>query len=203
MSRNRYFAWAAAALTAAAFAASAAPAAAESYYDWPYGYTASYSMPRYSYGTSSYYPSYSAYYRAGPYDAYVRYYYDPTWYYRTPAAYDFTTPSYTYRAPAASAVETRSYYPSEDLVPAAPAAPAAATATVAVRVPPDADVWFNGYRTRQRGELREYESPPLPADRDFHYDVRARWVDGDRVVDRTRSVTVRADGRTDVDFLRP
>jgi uncharacterized protein (TIGR03000 family) len=200
MSRIGYSAWAAAALTVAAL--SAAPAVAESYYDWPYGYTATYSTPRYSY-----YPSYPAYYYGRPNYAYLRYYYpyDATWYYRTPAAYDLTTPAYAYRAPA-SAVESRSYYPSDDLVPAAPAAPAptaVATATVAVRVPPDAEVWFGDHLTRQRGEVREYESPPLPPDRDYHYDVRARWMDGDRVVERARTVTVRANGRADIDFLRP
>jgi uncharacterized protein (TIGR03000 family) len=88
--------------------------------------------------------------------------------------------------------------------PTAPTpAPAAGTAEVDLHVPPDAQVWFDGSPTKQTGEWRTYTSPPLPPDKTFHYDVRARWTNGDQVVDQTRSVEVRAGKRATVDFTQP
>jgi len=77
------------------------------------------------------------------------------------------------------------------------------SATVEVRVPAGAEVWFDDEPTRQRGEQRTFVSPPLTPGREFHYDVRARWKDGDRVVDQTRAVGVRSGQTTEVDFNRP
>jgi uncharacterized protein (TIGR03000 family) len=99
-------------------------------------------------------------------------------------------------------IQSQRFYPSDDALTPPPAASGGA-ATVTLRVPADADVWFNGDPTTQRGESRQFASPPLSPGRDYHYEVRARWTEGDRIVDQTRRVTVRADGRTDVDFTRP
>jgi uncharacterized protein (TIGR03000 family) len=77
-------------------------------------------------------------------------------------------------------------------------------ATVNVHVPPDAQVWFDGSATSQRGEWRAFASPPLDAGQEFHYDVRARWTDANgQAVDQTRRVDVRAGQTTSVDFIRP
>ena len=59
----------------------------------------------------------------------------------------------------------------------------------AVTVPADAEVWFDGAKTAQAGPYREFVSPPLRPGRSYSYDVRARWKDGGREVDRTRRVT--------------
>jgi uncharacterized protein (TIGR03000 family) len=120
--------------------------------------------------------------------------YSDGYYYSDPA------PIYVQSTPVV--IQTQSFYPS-DAAGTPPPAPSGGTAMVTLRVPADAEVWFNGDATTQRGESRQFASPPLTPGREFHYEVRARWTDGDRVVDQTRRVSVRADGRTDVDFTRP
>jgi uncharacterized protein (TIGR03000 family) len=66
------------------------------------------------------------------------------------------------------------------------------TAYIDIRVPPRAKVWVEGVRTRGRGELRRFTSPPLPAGREFVYSIRATWKEKGRRVTRKRTLTVRA-----------
>jgi uncharacterized protein (TIGR03000 family) len=148
------------------------------FYGWP-GYGIGLSGWPYwgSYGYSSYQPSYSSYYAQDYY---------PDYYPSTLSGY-YSPPDVTVVNPSAPT----------------PAAPATDAALVEVRVPPDAQVWFDGNPTTQTGEVRTYASPALPRDRAFHYDIRARWTDGGKVVDQTRSVEVRAGQRTTVDFMQP
>jgi uncharacterized protein (TIGR03000 family) len=75
-------------------------------------------------------------------------------------------------------------------------------ARLQILVPADAEVWFNGDPTTTRGEQREFTTPALTEGRDFHYEIRARWTEGGRVVDQTRLVVVRANARVGVDFSR-
>jgi uncharacterized protein (TIGR03000 family) len=89
-------------------------------------------------------------------------------------------------------------HPETVLYPAPPGG-----ATVEVKVPAAAEVWFDDEPTRHRGEFRRFVSPPLAPGKEFHYDVRARWKEGDRVVDQTRTVGVRSGQTTEVDFNRP
>ncbi|HEV3258554.1 MAG TPA: TIGR03000 domain-containing protein [Gemmataceae bacterium] len=70
-----------------------------------------------------------------------------------------------------------------------------------VRVPADADLWFDGTRTVQRGSLRRFVTPALAGGHIFSYAVHARWLQGGREVDRTQAVAVRAGDRVTVDFL--
>jgi uncharacterized protein (TIGR03000 family) len=75
------------------------------------------------------------------------------------------------------------------------------TARVKVTLPDaDAQVWFEGQLTRQRGKERGFVSPQLDAGQEYVYDVRARWTENGREVERTRTVRVRADGVATVDF---
>ncbi len=75
------------------------------------------------------------------------------------------------------------------------------TARVKVSLPdPDAQVWFEGQLTRQRGTQRGFVSPPLDPGQDYVYDVRARWTENGREVERTQTVRVRADGVATVEF---
>jgi uncharacterized protein (TIGR03000 family) len=75
-------------------------------------------------------------------------------------------------------------------------------AVVDVRVPPDAQVSFDGEPTRQRGPNRVFSSPPLDPGKTYHYDVTARWTQDGRPVERKRRVDVRAGQRATVDFTR-
>jgi uncharacterized protein (TIGR03000 family) len=111
---------------------------------------------------------------------------------------DTVMPSYDYGQPVQSGA-CLSAYPSDN------AAPASVTdrnsALIAVRVPANAEIWFDGEKTSQTGSEREFVSPPLTPGRTFSYDVRARWRDNGRTVDRTRHVDVRAGQRQKVDFF--
>jgi uncharacterized protein (TIGR03000 family) len=75
------------------------------------------------------------------------------------------------------------------------------TARVTVYVPdPNAELWFNGTRMEEQGTTRSFTTPPLSADQDYHYSVRARWMDNGRPIDMTRTVPVMAGQQARVDF---
>jgi uncharacterized protein (TIGR03000 family) len=73
-------------------------------------------------------------------------------------------------------------------------------AMIEVRVPDNAQVWFDGDATQQRGADRLFSSPPLEPGKRYHYDVKARWHEGDRTVEKTRTVHVEAGKHVTVEF---
>jgi uncharacterized protein (TIGR03000 family) len=84
---------------------------------------------------------------------------------------------------------------------AAEAAPADNRAFVQVRVPANAEIWFEGDKTTKTGPERAFTSPALEPGRSFTYDIRARWTDSSgKVTDETRQVKVQAGRTTTVDF---
>lgn len=156
--------------------------------------------PAYNYGYGGYggwagqYPGYS--YGRGGY-SYPGYGY-PSYSYSYPGTY-YSTPSYYNSgttitvAPATGGYQ--SFYPSD------PSTRDSRTAYVRVQVPADAEVWFEGQKTQQRGSDRLFVSPPLKADTNYTYDIRARWMDNGREVEQTRTVHVRAGTEKEVNFL--
>jgi uncharacterized protein (TIGR03000 family) len=74
------------------------------------------------------------------------------------------------------------------------------TATIAVRVPANAKVWFDDAPTRSTGTQRLYYSPPLESGKTYHYTVRAEWEDNGKTVKKSQDVEVRAGKRADVNF---
>jgi uncharacterized protein (TIGR03000 family) len=75
------------------------------------------------------------------------------------------------------------------------------SAVLNVRLPDaNAQVWVEGDLTRQRGTWREFVSPPLDPNKNYTYDVRARWTENGREVERTRTIPVRANAVATVDF---
>ena len=77
------------------------------------------------------------------------------------------------------------------------------TSIVQVEVPADAMLWFDGVPTKQTGALRTFHTPPLERGHNYHYDVKARWENNGKPVERTRRVEVYAGGRVTVDFNQP
>jgi uncharacterized protein (TIGR03000 family) len=169
---------------------------------YSYGYSPGYNLGYYSYGyapyswgysptyTSSYYPSYywygsSGYYPGTTWGSYGYPAASPTDYYSTAtmgsgSSYPSNTASYSYGAPAR---------PQQNSV------------LLNVRLPdPNADVWVEGKLTQQRGTSREYQSPPIDPNRNFVYDVRARWTQDGKEVEQTKTVRVRANDIATVDF---
>jgi uncharacterized protein (TIGR03000 family) len=130
------------------------------------------------FGSGYYYPGYYDYYR--DWDYYGGY--DHGYYSAAPQAYPYYV----------------SYY---DDSGAAAEGPRGSTALLIVRVPdPDADIWFNGTKTNQRGSQRLFESPDLERGRDYSYEVRARWTADGQAVEETRTIEVHAGDRLTMNF---
>jgi uncharacterized protein (TIGR03000 family) len=75
-------------------------------------------------------------------------------------------------------------------------------ALIEVHVPvADAVVSFEGTNTRQAGIRRVFQSPPIQTGTTYYYKVAAKWKTPDgKVVEQERSVGVRANETTVVDF---
>jgi uncharacterized protein (TIGR03000 family) len=71
-----------------------------------------------------------------------------------------------------------------------------ASAAIEVRVPADAEVFFCGNSTDKTGETRVFSSPLLQPGRSYHYDVKARWMQDGKPIEKTLSVQVRAGQRS-------
>jgi uncharacterized protein (TIGR03000 family) len=168
------------------------------------GYYSSYGYSPYG---SGYYPGYSTYggwsnpgyawgnYNTGGYygGAYTAPGYAATdFYYNTPGASSYYGSGYAGDMGSSYAYGNRTGAGVRD------------AALLNVRLPdPNAEVWVDGKQTRQRGTWREYESPPLNPDRNYTYEVRARWTENGRTEEQTRTVPVRANGVATVDFTAP
>jgi uncharacterized protein (TIGR03000 family) len=76
-------------------------------------------------------------------------------------------------------------------------------AMIAVRVPENAELWFDGAKTAQTGQVRQFQTPALEPGQDYTYEVRARWTDNGRTVDRRRKVNIHAGDRLGINFMAP
>ena len=150
--------------------------------------------PRGGFGGGGFYPGwYGAglgYYYGGDYSPRE---YDSTYYFGPePASYGYTP----------SAAGPLAYGP-----PEAPAPPPAAedpnTVVIAVRVPAEAELWFDGEKTSQSGTFREFVSPPLSPEQTYAYQIRARWTEDGQVIDKAHQINVHAGRHVLVDFLSP
>jgi uncharacterized protein (TIGR03000 family) len=139
---------------------------------------------------------YPGYYSSYSYPWYSSYSYAPSYAYSYPPEYYAPSSSAITLAPETSPITTagyQTYYPPQTNAPV----------TVTVRVPdPNAEVWFGDNRTRQTGDTRVFQSPPLAPGK-YSYEVRARWTDNGKEVDQTRTVEVRPGDNTTVDFTMP
>jgi uncharacterized protein (TIGR03000 family) len=148
-------------------------------YNYPWGINNNYGYsyyPSYSYGRTWYAPGYY-----GPGDNY--YSGDMTSpYYNRPTGEGNFSPGYN---------NSYSY-----------GAMPANRAHVTLRVPADAEVWFEGVKTQQGGTVRNFVSPPLDPNRQYRYDIRARWNENGREVSQTRQLTVNANSDRFIDFTR-
>jgi uncharacterized protein (TIGR03000 family) len=77
-----------------------------------------------------------------------------------------------------------------------------APAVIEVRVPAGAEVWFNGEKTQRTGTVRVFQSPPLEPGTRYAYDVKARWTEDSKEMERTFHVPVTAGSRNDVTFRK-
>lgn len=76
-------------------------------------------------------------------------------------------------------------------------------ATIDVKVPANARLWFQGEERRQRGPRRFFESPPLEPSKEYAYQVNAEWNDKNgKKVERQQTIDVRAGVRVTLDFRK-
>jgi uncharacterized protein (TIGR03000 family) len=71
---------------------------------------------------------------------------------------------------------------------------------VHMNVPADAQIWFNDTPTWITGPSRDFISPPVASGRDYWYQIRAIWKEGDRTLDQARTVNVHAGETVNLDF---
>jgi len=150
----------------------------------PYSSGWGYSYPSYSYSPGYSYPSYS--------------------YYSYPS-YGYSYPSYSYGTASPSSSSQyltgttgyQSFYPSESTENGNQ------IAYVRLQVPADAEVWFDGQwdqKTQQTGSDRLYVTPPLDPNKDYYYEIRARWNDNGREMERTKRLPIHAGDRASLRF---
>jgi len=151
------------------------------YYSTGYGYGY-----RASYYYSSGYHGYGYGYGRWPGYYYARPYY---------SSYNYPYPEYVTYEPNTVTYSTSSYRAD---------ASADDRAVVTIQIPADeSDIWIQGEKSRQTKSRQEYISPPFPPGKKYFYEVRARWQEGDRTYDETRSFAIFLGRPVLVDFTRP
>jgi uncharacterized protein (TIGR03000 family) len=71
---------------------------------------------------------------------------------------------------------------------------------VTIKVPADAQIWFDGTQTNSTGPVREFHTPPLTPGQQYSYDVRAQWRENGREVTQVRYVQFAAGQHVHVEF---
>jgi uncharacterized protein (TIGR03000 family) len=72
---------------------------------------------------------------------------------------------------------------------------------ISLRVPANAEVLIDGNKTSQNGAVRDFVTPPLETGRQFSYDIKARWSENGRPVERERHVNFHAGDRLMVNMM--
>lgn len=75
------------------------------------------------------------------------------------------------------------------------------TACLVVKIPAEAELWFDQTPTEAAGSYRVFVTPPLPLDQSSSYVLRARWLIKGYELTRTETVEVRPGGTATVNFL--
>ena len=78
-----------------------------------------------------------------------------------------------------------------------------AKAEITVLVPADAEVFFDGDPTIQKGTERRFVTPPLTRGSAYQYDLRVHSLKDGKPLDRIETVRVYAGDRRTLDFISP
>jgi uncharacterized protein (TIGR03000 family) len=79
--------------------------------------------------------------------------------------------------------------------------PADQPARIDVEAPAKAVIYCDGTKTHLTGTLRHFVTPALGPGREYSYELRAEWKEGERTVSATKHVTFRAGDRVTVSFV--
>jgi uncharacterized protein (TIGR03000 family) len=74
-------------------------------------------------------------------------------------------------------------------------------ARIDVEVPARAVVYCDGTKTRLTGTIRHFVTPALGPGREYSYELRAEWKEGERTVSVSKNVAFRAGDQVTVSFL--
>jgi len=156
------------------------------YSAYPGSWYGSYNSPRisyYSYPSIYTWPGYSYSYPSSYYSYPITPYYYPSSGFVTRPAISTYSSSYP------SEMVTRPVVSDQDRV-----------AHVRVLVPTDAEVWFDDIRMQQTGTSRLFVSPVLNPDKNYSYEVKARWTENGKAVERSKTISVQSGKQTVVNF---
>lgn len=108
----------------------------------------------------------------------------------------------TSTTPAAPAEPTKAEPPVREtpVAPAAPATPNSDRATITVKLPPGATLYVDDKKSPSKDPVRQFATPPLPANREFAYLLKAEIIRDGQPETLTQKVPFRAGERVVVDF---
>jgi uncharacterized protein (TIGR03000 family) len=164
-----------------------------SYHPGAYRGAAIYGAYRYPYARDGYRPYYGSYrYYPYLYNSYPSY---DSGYLGTYGVAPLVYGDATYGTPSSNTYQA--FYP-----PPAVTIPSDTNAYITVRVPPGANIWFDGTATTSTGTVRQFNSPPLTPGK-HSYEIRARWSEDGREVTQTQRVEVTPGAHVSVSFPVP
>lgn len=123
----------------------------------------------------------------------------PGFYYGT--NYDAPPASAPPAPAAASAPAATPADPPPALLPPPKVMAEANRARIDVTLPADAELWFQGTKTRLTGAVRHFVTVPLDPNLSYTYDIKATWKENDRPATATRQIVVRAGDRQSITLL--
>jgi uncharacterized protein (TIGR03000 family) len=85
--------------------------------------------------------------------------------------------------------------------PAAEHAPPPDAALIIVKLPAEAELWFDDSKTTQDGSYRRFVTPPLSAGKNLVYTLRVHWSIKDAELTRVEKVIVEPGKQFTVNFL--
>lgn len=76
------------------------------------------------------------------------------------------------------------------------------SAHIVLDVPANAEVWFNGNKTKQTGQVRHFYSPQLEPGKNYVYSLRVRWTKDGKENEENRRVRVHANATVPVNLMK-
>lgn len=110
-------------------------------------------------------------------------------------------PNFNFNPPVSNSTEEPPLFGTVEIKPMPEANLATRVITVEVRVPNEsAQVFVNNTATKQSGLVRMFESPELPADGKYKYEIRVEWTANGKKQSAQQTVTGKAGDRVVADF---
>lgn len=171
-----------------------------------------YAAPHYSYPHYGYHPSYGFYPHSGfrphtfiwygGYPYYGSYTYPSYGYYPDYGSTTYYGTGYEPYLPEALAPSSSASASGGQVTSTSSSSPisAGSSAQITVQLPENAEIWFDGMKRDETGSVRTFTTPMLSAGTKYTYEIRARWKEGDALIDQTRNVVFAAGDKLDVTF---